>query len=76
MIFVNNLRSIIMRKYFDKTNLANKKKVILKKLSTIVYLSLYILIFSSIYKSSIICHHINKICKFWFRFALKGERTP
>ena len=53
MIFVNNLRSIIMRKYFDKTNLANKKKVILKKLSTIVYLSLYILIFSSIYKSSL-----------------------
>ena len=42
-----------MRKYFDKTNLANKKKVILKKLSTIVYLSLYILIFSSIYNSSL-----------------------
>ena len=41
-----------MRKYFVKTNIANKKKVILKKLSTVIYLSLYILLFSSIYKSS------------------------
>ena len=44
---------IRMKKYFVKTNITNKKKVILKKLSTIVYLSLYILIFSSIYKSSL-----------------------
>lgn len=39
--------------HFVKTNIANKKKVILKILSTIVYLSLYILIFSFIYKSSL-----------------------
>ena len=42
-----------MKKYFVKTNIANKKKVIFKKLSTVMYLSLYILIFSSIYKSSL-----------------------
>ncbi len=42
-----------MKKYFVSTNIANKKKVILKKLSTLMYLALYILIFSSIYKSSL-----------------------
>ena len=42
-----------MKKYFVSTNIANKKKVILKKLSTLMYLVLYILIFSSIYKSSL-----------------------
>ena len=42
-----------MKKYFVSTNIANKKKVILKKLSTVMYLALYILIFSSIYKSSL-----------------------
>jgi hypothetical protein len=42
-----------VKKYFVSTNIANKKKVILKKLSTLMYLALYILIFSSIYKSSL-----------------------
>jgi hypothetical protein len=42
-----------VKKYFVSTNIANKKKVILKKLSTVMYLALYILIFSSIYKSSL-----------------------
>ena len=42
-----------MKKYFVSTDIANKKKVILKKLSTLMYLALYILIFSSIYKSSL-----------------------
>ena len=42
-----------MKKYFVSTDIANKKKVILKKLSTLMYLVLYILIFSSIYKSSL-----------------------
>jgi len=41
-----------MKKYFVSTNIANKKKVILRKLSTVIYMALYILIFSSIYKSS------------------------
>ena len=42
-----------MKKYFASTNIANKKKVILRKLSTVIYMALYILIFSSIYKSSL-----------------------
>ena len=42
-----------MKKYFISTNIANKIQVILKKLSTVMYLALYILIFSSIYKSSL-----------------------
>jgi hypothetical protein len=42
-----------VKKYFVSTNIANKKKVILKKLSTVMYLALYILIFSSIYKASL-----------------------
>jgi len=42
-----------MKKYFVSNNIVNKKKVILKKLSTVIYMALYILIFSSIYKSSL-----------------------
>jgi len=42
-----------VKKYFASTNIANKKKVILRKLSTVIYMALYILIFSSIYKSSL-----------------------
>ena len=45
-------------------NIANKKKVIFKKLSTVIYLSLYILIFSYIYKSSLPTnesHHAKKL---------------
>ena len=53
-----------MKKYFVNTNIANKKKVIFKKLSTVIYLSLYILIFSFIYKSSLPTnesHHAKKL---------------
>ena len=53
-----------MKKYFVNANIANKKKVIFKKLSTVIYLSLYILIFSYIYKSSLPTnesHHAKKL---------------
>ena len=53
-----------MIKYFVNANIANKKKVIFTKLSTVIYLSLYILIFSYIYKSSLPTneyHHAKKL---------------
>ena len=53
-----------MKKYFVNANIANKKKVIFTKLSTVIYLSLYILIFSYIYKSSLPTnesHHAKKL---------------